>query len=211
MKRGKYELKKRAKRQEETRLRIARATLELHEILGPALTTRSAIAERAGVTRPTVYSHFPDELSLGKACSSLEMSDNPLPDPGPWQEISDPERRLRVALGDLYAYFRRRERLWANILRDQEMPLTDDDPEAQEADAEIMEPIYLHWERMKQSLVVGWGKSEEFPGLQLSAIGLTLDFQTWRAMVRTQGLSDEQAIELMVGMVRCAAGVAGPG
>jgi hypothetical protein len=30
-------------------------------------------------------------------------------------------------------------------------------------------------------------------------------------MVRTQDLSDEQAIELMVGMVRCAAGVAGPG
>ena len=98
MKRGKYELKKRAERQEETRLRIARATLELHEILGPALTTRSAIAERAGVTRPTVYSHFPDELTLGKACSSLELSDNPLPDPGPWGEIADPERRMRVAL-----------------------------------------------------------------------------------------------------------------
>src|SRR3712207_7148241 len=81
MKRGKYELKKRAERQQETRLRIARATLELHEILGPALTTRSAIAQRAGVTRPTVYSHFPDDLTLGKACSSLEMSDNPLPDP----------------------------------------------------------------------------------------------------------------------------------
>jgi hypothetical protein len=29
-------------------------------------------------------------------------------------------------------------------------------------------------------------------------------------MARTQGLSDEQAIELMVGMVRCAAGIAGP-
>jgi AcrR family transcriptional regulator len=209
MKRGKYELKKRAERQEETRLRIARATLELHEILGPALTTRSAIAERAGVTRPTVYSHFPDELTLGMACSSLELSDNPLPDPGPWEEISEPEERLRAALGDLYAYFRRRERLWANILRDQEMPL--DDPEAHEADAEIMEPIFLHWERMKQSLATGWGESDESSRLLLSAIGLALDFQTWRGMVRTQGLSDEQAIELMVGMVRCAAGAAGPG
>ncbi len=211
MKRGKYELKKRAERQEETRLRIARATLELHEILGPALTTRSAIAERAGVTRPTVYSHFPDELSLGKACSSLELSNNPLPDPGPWQEIADPERRMRVALGELYAYFRRRERLWTNILRDQEMLLTNDDPEAQEADAEIMEPIILHWERMKETLAAGWGKYEESPGLLLSAIGLALDFQTWRAMARTQDLSDEQAIELMVGMVRCAAGVTRPG
>jgi AcrR family transcriptional regulator len=211
MKRGKYELKKRAERQEQTRLRIARATLELHEILGPALTTRSAIAQRAGVTRPTVYSHFPDEFSLGKACSSLELSDNPLPDPGPWQEVADPEQRLRMALGELYAYFRSRERLWTNILRDQEMPLTNDDPQAREADAEIMEPIFLHWERMKQSLTIGWGASEESPLLVLSAIGLALDFQTWRAMARTQDLSDEQAIELMVGMVRCAAGVAGPG
>jgi AcrR family transcriptional regulator len=208
MKRGKYELKKRAERQEQTRLRIARATLELHEILGPALTTRSAIAQRAGVTRPTVYSHFPDELSLGKACSSLELSDNPLPDPGPWQEVADPEQRLRMALGELYAYFRRRERLWTNILRDQEMPLTNDDPQAREADAEIMEPIFLHWERMKQSLTTGWGASEESPLLVLSAIGLALDFQTWRAMACTQDLSDDQAIELMV---RCAAGVAGPG
>jgi AcrR family transcriptional regulator len=210
MKRGKYELKKLAERQEQTRLRIARAALELHEILGPALTTRSAIAERAGVTRPTVYSHFPDELSLGKACSSLELSDNPLPDPGRWQEIADPERRMRAALGDLYSYFRRREGLWANILRDQEMPLTNDDPKAQEVDAKIMEPIFVHWERMKQSLATGWESYEGSPRLVLSAIGLALDFQTWRAMVCTQGLSDEQAIELMVGMVRCAAGV-GPG
>ncbi len=210
MKRGKYKLKKRAERQEETRLRITRATLELHEALGPSLTTISAIAERAGVGRPTVYSHFPDELSLGKACSSLELSENPLPDPGPWGKISDPERRMRVALGDIYVYFRRRERLWTNILRDQEMPHTDD-PGAQEEDAEIMEPIVVHWERMKKTLAAGWGSSDESSRLLLSAIGLALDFQTWRTMVRTQDLSDEQAIELMVGMVRCAAGVAGPG
>jgi AcrR family transcriptional regulator len=210
MKRGKYELKKRAERQEETRLRIARATLELHEILGPALTTRSAIAERAGVTRPTVYSHFPDELSLGRACSSLEMSDNPLPDPGRWEEIADPEERMRAALGDLYAYFRRREGLWANILRDQEMALDADDPEAREVDAEIMGPIFAHWERMRETLAAGWGSAEAYPRLRLGAIGLALDFQTWRAMARTQGLSDEQAIELMVGMVRCTVGVAGP-
>jgi hypothetical protein len=100
--------------------------------------------------------------------------------------------------------------LWANILRDQEMPYADD-PEALEADAEIMEPIFLHWERMKATLAAGWGLSEGGPRLLLAAIGFALDFQAWRAMARTQGLSDEQAIELMVDMVRCAAGVAGPG
>jgi AcrR family transcriptional regulator len=204
MKRGKYKLKKRAERQEETRLRIARATLELHETIGPSLTTRSAIAERAGVGRPTVYSHFPDDLSLGMACSSLEMSENPLPDPGPWEEISDPEGRLRVALTELYAYFRRRERLWANIFRDLEMPRSKDDPEAQLTGDETMKPVLAHWERMKEILAEGWGPSDGTFLLLRGAIGVALDFQTWRTMTREQGLSDEQAIELMAGMVRCA-------
>jgi hypothetical protein len=210
MKRGKYELKKRAERQEETRLKIARATLELHESVGPSLTTRSAIAQRAGVTRPTVYSHFPYDRSLNKACTSLDRSENPLPDPGRWEQISDPEERLRSALGDLYSYFRRRERLWANILRDQELLYSNGDPEALEMAAEIMGPILSHLERMKETIASGWGPSEEIPRVLLGAVGVALDFQTWRAMVRTQGMSEEQAIELMVCMVRCTADGAGP-
>ena len=199
MKRGKYQLKKRAERQEETRLRIARATLELHETVGPALTTRSAIADRAGVGRPTVYSHFPDDLSLGKACSSLDLSENPLPDPGQREKVADPERRLRVALAELYEYFRRREGLWTNIVRDQEMPHLKDNPNVHE----IMQPIFAHWERMKETLAVGWESADGPPQPLLGAIGLALDFQTWRTMVRKQGLDDDRAVELMVGMVRC--------
>jgi AcrR family transcriptional regulator len=197
MKRRKYELKKRAEREQETRLRIVRATVELHETVGPALTTRSAIAERAGVSRPTVYSHFPDELSLGKACSSLDLSENPLPDPGPWEEIADPESRLRVALSELYYYFRRREGLLANILRDQEMPHLRDNPDVRE----IMRPIVEHWERMQRALIVGWKTHNS--RLLLGAIGLALDFQSWRTMVRKQDMTDEQAVELMVRMVLC--------
>jgi AcrR family transcriptional regulator len=200
MKRGKYELKKRAEREQETRLRIVRATVELHETVGPALTTRSAIAERAGVSRPTVYSHFPDELSLGKACSSLDLSENPLPDPGMWEQIADPEKRLREALSELYDYFRRRERLLANILRDQEMPHLKDDPDVRE----IMRPIVEHWERMQRALAMGWEIHESHtPPLLQGAIGLALDFQNWRTMVRKQGMTDKQAVELMARMVRC--------
>jgi AcrR family transcriptional regulator len=200
MKRGKYELKKRAAREEETRLRIVRATVELHETVGPALTTRSAIAERAGVSRPTVYSHFPDELSLGKACSALDLSENPLPDPGVWEEIADPERRLRAALTELYAYFRRREGLLANILRDQEIPHLKDDPDVRE----IMRPIVEHWERMHRVLAPGWETpNTHSEALLVGAIGLALDFQSWRTMTRKPGMTDEQAVELMVRMVRC--------
>ena len=200
MKRGKYELKKRAEREQETRLRIIRATVELHETVGPALTTRSAIAERAGVSRPTVYSHFPDELSLGKACSALGLSENPLPDPGMWEQIADPEKRLREALSELYDYFRRREGLLANILRDQEMPHLKDDPDVRE----IMRPIVDHGERMQRALAMGWEIHESHtPPLLQGAIGLALDFQNWRTMVRKQGMTDEQAVELMARMVRC--------
>jgi AcrR family transcriptional regulator len=199
VKRGKYNLKRRAERQEETRLRITRATLELHEILGPSKTTISAIAERAGVGRPTVYSHFPDELSLGKACSSLGLAENPPPDPGSWEEISDPEQRLRVALAELYAYFRRRERMLANVLRDAEREW-----ESKPHVREIMEPLVEHWERMKETLAAGWEVGEDRAQPLPGAIGLALDFETWHTMVRKQGLTDEQALDLMVGMVRCA-------
>jgi len=202
MKRGKYELKKRAERQEETRLRIVRATLELHETIGPSLTTRSAIAERAGVGRPTVYAHFPDDLSLGLACSSLGLTENPLPDPRPWEEISDPERRLRTALGELYGYFRLREGLLANIQRDQDLPHRRDHPDVRQ----IMRPIVEHWERMHKALAGGWESREgRAPSLVFGAVGVALDFQSWRTMVRKQGMTDEQAVELMAGMVRCAA------
>jgi AcrR family transcriptional regulator len=199
VKRGKYNLKRRAERQEETRLRITRATLELHEILGPSKTTISAIAERAGVGRPTVYAHFPDELSLGKACSSLGLAENPPPDPGSWEEISDPEQRLRVALAELYAYFRRRERMLANVLRDAEREW-----ESKPHVREIMEPLVEHWERMKETLAAGWEVGEDRAQPLPGAIGLALDFETWHTMVRKQGLTDEQALDLMVGMVRCA-------
>ena len=200
MKRGKYELKKRAEREQETRLRITRATLKLHETVGPALTTKSAIAKRAGVSRPTVYSHFPDELSLGKACSSLDLSENPLPDPWSWEQIANPERRLRVALSELYDYFRRREGLLANILRDQEMPHLRDDPDVRE----IMRPIIDHWEQMHRALAAGWKfhTSHSRP-LLFGAIGLAVDFQCWRTMVRKQDMTEEQAVELMVRMVLC--------
>ena len=44
-----YTLKKRAAQQAETRRRIVEAAVDLHSTVGPAATTLSMIAERAGV------------------------------------------------------------------------------------------------------------------------------------------------------------------
>src|SRR5581483_5501222 len=109
----KYELRRRAERQAETRQRIVEATVALHTTVGPAHTTIAAIAERAGVERPTFYRHFPTLPALLSACSAHGWATNPPPDPEPWLDIGDPEARLREALMQLYAYYERNERgLW---------------------------------------------------------------------------------------------------
>src|SRR4028118_1883960 len=106
----KYELKRRAERQEETRRRIVEATGGLHESVGPARTPVSAGAggrrgraragppgsaggERAGVQRLTVDRHFPDERALLSACSGHWVAANPAPAPPPWRPVRAPAQR----------------------------------------------------------------------------------------------------------------------
>jgi AcrR family transcriptional regulator len=192
----KYEMKRRAERQEETRQRITEATVELHQALGPAKTTISAIAEKAGVQRLTVYRHFPDEHALFVACSSHYMGQNPPPELDSWTEVADPKARLRRALSEVYAYHRRTESMMISVLRDAQVhPLT----------REFAEPYFQHWDRMRYVLVAGWGvQDRQLEELLLGALGHALDFQTWRSLVRQQGLGDEQAVELMAKMVRCS-------
>jgi len=84
-----YTLKRRAEQQEETRRRIVEAAVELHSSLGPARTTISMVAERAGVQRHTLYAHFPDERSLLMACSGLVEERSPPPDATAWRDIAE--------------------------------------------------------------------------------------------------------------------------
>jgi AcrR family transcriptional regulator len=76
-----YTLKRRAEQQAETRQRIVEAAVELHSSIGPAATTVSMVAERAGVQRHTYYAHFPDERSLAMACSGLALARDPVSRP----------------------------------------------------------------------------------------------------------------------------------
>jgi AcrR family transcriptional regulator len=192
----KYELKRRAEKQEETRRRITEAAVELHGSVGPARTTISAIAEKAGVQRLTVYRHFPDERALFAACSSHWIAANPPPDPAPWARIAEPEERLRNALAEVYAYYHRTEPMMDNIIRDAPVK-----PVVREVAASRR---VQHWGRMRDVLAAGWRRRGKRRELLLAAIGHALDFGTWRSLVRQQGLDDEQAAELMVGMVRGA-------
>ena len=93
-----YRMKRRAELEEQTRRRITESTVALHEELGPARTSISAVAERAGVRRSTVYRHFPDDETLFAACSSHWRAANPPPDPSAWAAIEDPGERTETAL-----------------------------------------------------------------------------------------------------------------
>ena len=91
----------------DTRRRIVEAVVALHEEIGPAATSVTAIAERAGVQRLTVYRHFPDDRALLGACSAHWLDEHPLPDPSIWMGIDEPRRRLGVALEQLYSHYDR--------------------------------------------------------------------------------------------------------
>jgi hypothetical protein len=81
-----------------------------------------------------------------------------------------------------------------NVLRD--MPF---DPVLQENNV----LLFRHWEAMRDTIADAFEASgEQHEGL-LGAVALALELQTWRTLVSQQGLEDDRAVELMVGMVRC--------
>ncbi len=122
--------------------------------------------------------------------------DDPPPDPEPWKQIADPESRLRKALAEVYAYYRRDEHLLANVTRDAQV-----NPNVRK----VMEPRVEHQERMRDALAVGWEQGDgQRHKLLYGALWMALEFQTWRTLVSQEGIGDEQAVELMVRMVRCA-------
>ena len=186
-----YQLKKRAERQEETRRRIVEAAIELHGTLGPAQTSISAIAERAGVQRHTFYRYFPDERSLGLACSGLYTERNPLPDPEPWRAIQDPDTRLRRGLGELYAYYERNEPMLSNVTRDMALdPVT-----AEVAQMRFGPPLAAI-----RSVLANGRRSKRTRAM----LDVALAFSTWRTLTIESGLGSREAVETMVAAVRCA-------
>jgi AcrR family transcriptional regulator len=178
-----YELKRRAEQQRQTRARIIEATIELHQTIGPAATTFTNIAERAGVGRVTVYRHFPDEPTLSRACSGLYFERNPPPDPSAWTHIADPTERLRTALGEAYAYHRATEAMMTRVLADAR-------------DHPVLEPYHARWQRAAELLAGAWRARGRRRALLEAGIALALSFDTWRTLVRERRLTHEQAVDV---------------
>jgi AcrR family transcriptional regulator len=187
-----YRKKRRAELEARTRLRITESTMELHGSVGPARTSISAVAEHAGVRRSTVYRHFPDEAALFAACSSHWRASNPTPDLGRWAAIEDPDERLRAALGELYAHYRRTEGMRENLLRDQgTMPTL----------RRALGGYRDYLEAARDALMAGRRVRGHARRRVQAAIGHALAFPTWRSLAREQELDDSEAADLMCRMV----------
>ena len=169
-KRG-YRLGRRAEKQEETRRRIVEAAVELHSSLGPARTTVSQIAERAGVQRHTYYAHFPDDRSLFLACSGLALERDPLPDLGRLRAIPPGRERVRLGLELFYGWYERNSGQAACVLRDAEHhALTREIVDLR------MTPVFV-----EAAAILGERLGERARTL----LAVALDFACWRTLSRT--------------------------
>jgi AcrR family transcriptional regulator len=190
-----YQKRARAAQEQATRRRVIDAAIDLHGTVGPARTTISAIAERAGVRRATVYSHFPDERALFLGCSGVWQERNPPPDPSTWAAIADPAARLEAALDAFYRWYEQVEPMLSAVLRD-----TETVPVVAELQAERLAFVA----DIEDGLASGWGARGKAATRLRAAIGLALDFFTWRTL-NERGLSRGEAIAVMSSAVRASA------
>jgi AcrR family transcriptional regulator len=187
-----YTLKRRADQQAQTRLRIVEAAVELHGTMGPAATSLSMVAEKAGVQRNTLYAHFPDEWSLLLGCSALALERDPLPDAEAWRGLAGAAERLRTGLGEVYGWYRRNDALTGCVLRDAEHhTLTG------QVAALRFGPPMMAWRE-----VLGAGLSAP----QKAMLHLALGYPTWRALVKEAAVGDGPAVELMTTAIEGAHG-----
>jgi AcrR family transcriptional regulator len=191
----KYTKRRRAEQEEQTRQRITEAAVALHGSVGPARTTISAVAEKAGVQRATVYRYFPDDEALFAACSGHWAATNPSPDPAPWAAITDPAARLRRALEELYAYYRRNEGMLENVTRDRPVVAAMAKPAGR---------MRAYFEAVVDTIVAGRPERGHARRRVKAATAHATSFTTWQSLVRQNGLNDREAVRLMARMVEAA-------
>ncbi len=196
-----YRLKKRAEAMSDTRQRITEAAMELHGTIGPARTTVSAVAERAGVQRHTVYRHFPTDDDLLAACSAHFAELHPMPDSEEWRREADPARRLQTALVELYDFYAVTGSMWANIIRDAELV---------PALPRALAPFEHQLDEVAELLAAGWGARGARRALLKTAIRHAIDFRTWQSLVERGGITASEGARLMGALAEDAAGPARP-
>jgi AcrR family transcriptional regulator len=175
----------------ETRARIVEAIMKLHREVGPRNTNVSAIADRAGVERLTVYRHFKGEAEMFAACSERYLELNPLPDPTVWAVERDPMRRAHRGLADLYAFFSRTASMFAKIYLD-----VDEYPSLKK----IMDQFDAHLRHLADELASAWPR-DKFTRKRQMILRHAARFATWQSF-EAEGVDNQEKIDFMIAWLR---------
>ena len=189
-----YRMHRRAEQVDLTHQRITEAAIRLHTTIGPANTSLASVAAEAGVTRLTVYRHFPDLEALFVACSSHWATLNPWPDTAAWHDIPDVDERARSALRQLYGWYREHGDDLFPIYRDiAAMPAT------------IQEAIRARDATAAAALIDGHTPAGVDARRLRAVAGHLVSFWTWRSLAHDETLDDPEVVELAVRFLNSAA------
>jgi AcrR family transcriptional regulator len=187
-------MRRRAELVDETRERIVEAAVRLHTTVGPANTSISTVADAAGVTRLTVYRHFPDLEHLFVACTSHWIAAHPPPDASAWRAIPDLRERGRHGLGELYGWYSRNG--------DDMFPINRDEAAIPREAQERRREMYASY---AAALIEGHARRGRAGHALRAVAGHLVSFWTWRSLVVDEGLSSNEAVELAVRMLTTTA------
>ena len=189
-----YRKRRRAEHEQQTRDRIAEAAMNLHQSVGPANTTVSAIAEAAGVQRATVYRHFPDDEAIFNRLHGPLLRAPPAPRPGPLGA------RSRTPTSGCAWRWPRSTR---GTARPQPM-LSKTQRDREHVPATAVKAFLGYFELIRESLMRGRRERGRRRARVAAAISHAVAFPTWVSLVSEGGLSDGDAIDLVAAMVASA-------
>lgn len=189
-----YRMTDRAKAQAETRDRIVRATMQMHDEKGVAATSFVDIAKRAGIGAATVYRHFPTLGSLVAACGQhvWKEMDPPVPEKAPetFKDLVKLEDRLQCLVDEVDRFYRR------GALR-----LT-----AAYADRHLIPELHEFLGAVETgvaALVREAVKDQFLPDPVMKLVIVLMDFPVWTSMQKITS-EDVERRRIVTGLLACA-------
>jgi AcrR family transcriptional regulator len=188
-----YDRKLRLAAAEEARRRIVEAAVALHATQGALATGHAEIAQRAGVSVPTVYKYFPTRNDLIPACTGMAAARAPLVlDERIFDGLTRVPERVRAlarALFRLHEYF-------APWLR-----WVDGDAPSLPALQEFLEHGRQGRLRLLRLALTSPGSRP--PGEALLLLGhVLLEYPSWKVLTTAGKTSDEAAAEVADALLR---------
>ena len=179
-----YDRRLRLAAAEEAKRRIVEAAAALHARQGARGTSHAMIAEKAGVSVPTVYKYFPTTNDLIPACTGLVAGRAPVAlDETLFRGLDDVPSRIRALAGALF----RLHEYFSPWLR-----WTEGDAPSFPALREFLKQARDRQTAMIRLALSARG-SKAPPSLVLFA-QILLDFPSWRTLTSSGRSSDEAAL-----------------